>query len=67
MNEKIKSGKELIDDFFSQIKNIKDLDEKTVEAILTLYENGKLTDTNLQNIMNDLLSDELKKLDLNDE
>ena len=67
MEEKIKSGKELIDDFFSQIKNLQNVDEKTVEVIVSLYKEGKLTDTNLQNEMHNLLVDELNNLDLENE
>lgn len=67
MENTIKSGKELIDDFFSEIRNINNLDEKTVELILSLYQNGKLTDINLQNGIQDLLRSELDGLDIDEE
>jgi len=67
MEEQIKSGKQLIDDFFSQIRNIENIDEKTVNVIVSLYEDGKLTDTNLQNSMQELLDLELNNLELEDE
>ena len=59
MDKKIKSGKEVIDEFFSEIYNIKNLDEKTVEALISLYSEGKFTDKNIQNKLDELLQDEL--------
>ena len=49
MEEKIKSGKEVIDEFFSEILNIEGVDEKTVDMLVQLYGDDKLTDTNIQN------------------
>lgn len=60
MSEEIKSGKDVIDEFFSEIYNIDNVDEKTVEAIVSLYGEGKLTDKNIQNALEDLVQQELK-------
>ena len=55
MSEEIKSGKDVIDEFFSEIYNIDNVDEKTVEALVSLYGEGKLTDKNIQNALEDLV------------
>lgn len=60
MSEEIKSGKDVIDEFFSEIYNIDNVDEKTVEALVSLYGEGKLTDKNIQNALEDLVQQELK-------
>jgi Glu-tRNA(Gln) amidotransferase subunit E-like FAD-binding protein len=59
MNEEIKSGKDVIDEFFSEIYNINNVDEKTVEALVSLYDEGKLTDKNIQNALEALVQQEL--------
>jgi Glu-tRNA(Gln) amidotransferase subunit E-like FAD-binding protein len=45
----------VIDEFFSEIYNIENIDEKTVEALISLYSEGKLTDKNIQNKLDELL------------
>ncbi len=59
MSDEIKSGKEVIDEFFAEIMNIEGVDGKTVEKLTSLYSEGKLTDTNVQNAMGQLLQEEL--------
>lgn len=59
MDKEIKSGKEVIDEFFSEIYNIENVDEKTVEALVSLYSEGKLTDKNIQNALEELVQQEL--------
>lgn len=59
MAKEIKSGKEVIDEFFSEIYNIENVDEKTVEALVSLYSEGKLTDKNIQNALELLVQNEL--------
>lgn len=59
MEDKIKSGKDVIDEFFSEIPNIENVDEKTVNAIVQLYSENKLTDKNIQNALDELLQNEL--------
>ena len=59
MSDGIKSGKEVIDEFFAEIMNIEGVDKKTVEKLTSLYSEGKLTDTNIQNVMEKLLQEEL--------
>ena len=59
MDKEIKSGKDVIDEFFSEIYNIENVDEKTVEALVSLYSEGKLTDKNIQNALEVLVQQEL--------
>jgi len=60
MNEKIKSGKDVVDEFFAAIMNVKGVDQKIVEKLVDLHKENKLTDSNIQNVL-----EELKQADLN--
>jgi len=62
MSNETKSGREVIDEFFAEILNIKGVDEKTVEKLISLYSEEKLTDTNIQNAMEQLLQEELDRM-----
>ncbi len=59
MSDEIKTGKEVIDEFFAKILNIEGIDKKTVAKLTSLYNEGKLTDTNIQNAMDQLFQEEL--------
>jgi hypothetical protein len=59
MSDKIKSGKQVIDEFFVEIMNIEGVDKKTVEKLTSLYSEEKLTDTNIENAMEQLFQKEL--------
>ena len=59
MTDNIKSGKEVIDEFFSEILNIKNTHEKTVKELISLYSLGKLTEINLQNTLDQIIQNEL--------
>jgi len=61
MNAETKSGKEVIDEFFAEILNIEGVDEKTVKKLVSLYSEKKLTDTHIQNAMEQLLQEELDR------
>ncbi len=49
MTDKIKSGQEILDNFFSQITSIEGVDKEVANVVLSLYQNVKLTNTNLSN------------------
>lgn len=49
MDSKVKSGKEILDDFFKDIQNIENVDKNIAQALSNLYEQGKLTDANVKN------------------
>jgi len=49
MEAKVKSGKEILDDFFANITEIKDVDKEIAQSLSNLYSQGKLTDANVKN------------------
>lgn len=48
-DNEVKSGKEILDDFFKDIQNIPNVDKDIAQSLTSLYEQGKLTDTNVKN------------------
>lgn len=67
MDNTIKSGKDVIDDFFSEILNVPSTDEKTVQKLVELYGSGKFTERSITNAMDELTQAELKKVENEDE
>lgn len=53
-NEKIKSGQEVLDAFFKDIKEKQGLDSEVVNAVINLYQTKKLTSKNLANSLSTL-------------
>jgi hypothetical protein len=51
MDNQVKSGKEILDDFFGNIKNLPGVDKEIAEKIFELYKAGKLTSTNISNAL----------------
>lgn len=49
MAEKVKSGKEILNDFFNSIEEIENVDTDIAKMLSELYQNDKLTDTNVKN------------------
>ena len=49
MADKVKSGKEILDDFFNGIEEIENVDTDIAKMLSELYQNDKLTDTNVKN------------------
>lgn len=49
MDKKVKSGKEILDDFFANISSLEKVDKELAESLASLYQQGKLTDTNVKN------------------
>lgn len=49
MAEKVKSGQEILDDFFNGIEEIENVDTDIAKMLSELYQNDKLTDTNVKN------------------
>ena len=54
MAEKVKSGKEILDDFFNGIEEIENVDTDIAKMLSELYQNDKLTDTNIKNELQNL-------------
>jgi len=61
MKTNIKSGKEILDEFFFDLPTNDSLDLNTVAAIVVLYNDGKFSDKNLSNALF-----ELREAELND-
>ena len=59
MSDKIKSGKDVIDEFFAEILNVEGGDQKTVEKLVELYGENKLTDSYIQNALDELKQEAL--------
>jgi len=49
MEDKVKSGKEVLDDFFDGIERIENVDKDIAKMLSKLYQDDKLTDTNVKN------------------
>jgi|BarGraIncu01121A_1022015.scaffolds.fasta_scaffold136795_2 hypothetical protein len=49
MDKKVKSGKEILDEFFADISSLEKVDKELAESLASLYHQGKLTDTNVKN------------------
>jgi hypothetical protein len=49
MTDQIKSGKEILDEFFSRITDIEGVDQEVVKIIIKLYQEGKLTNIHISN------------------
>lgn len=47
--KKVKSGKEILDDFFKDISLIENVDKTIADSLSELYNTGKLTDKNVVN------------------
>ena len=45
----VKSGKEILDDFFNNIINIENVDSEIASSLAQLYTSGKLSDKNVVN------------------
>jgi len=67
MDNTIKSGNDVIEDFFAEILNVPNADEKTVQKLVELYGSGKFTERNIANAMDELTQAELKKIEKEDE
>lgn len=54
MNNEIKSGKEILTEFFSGLEKDESLDSDTVAAITELFKDGKLSDKSVANALSEL-------------
>lgn len=49
MTNKVKSGKEILDDFFNELEALENVDPKISSMLKELYDSDKLTDINVKN------------------
>jgi len=59
MEHQIKSGKEVIEEFFTGIFNIQGTDKNTTSKLIQLYRDNKLNDRNIQMVLEELKQDAL--------
>lgn len=59
MDRTIKSGSEILDDFFNNLLNIPNVDKKLALEIKKMYEEGKFSDINLSNKLSSLREEEI--------
>ena len=67
MEKPIKSGKEVIDEFFAEILNVEGTDESTVNKLIELYGENKFTDSNIQNALEELKQEAIKPKKIKDD
>jgi len=63
MDEKIKSGKEVLDEFFHTLKEIPGVDEDVADVLLTLYQSKKLSARNLSNALSKMREEQANDKD----
>jgi len=61
MDSKVKSGKEILDDFFANISEIKNVDKGLADSLSNLYQQGKLSDTAVKNELSNLRDKDANK------
>ncbi|GAH98240.1 unnamed protein product [marine sediment metagenome] len=49
MTDQIRSGQEVLDEFFTEIASMDGIDNDVADIVINLYREGKLTNTNLSN------------------
>ncbi len=61
MTNQVKSGKEILDDFFNEIENIENVEPKIAQLISQLFKEDKLTDINVKNGLQNLRTEDERK------
>lgn len=61
MIDKVKSGKEILDDFFDNIENIKDVDPEIAKLLSRLYYEDSLTEKMVKNELEKLREQNVNK------
>lgn len=54
MSEEVKSGKQILDEFFNTLKEIPDVSEDVANVLLELYQSNKLTAKNIANMLSQI-------------
>ena len=47
--ENVKSGKQILDDFFNEIENLPGIEKEIAQMFSSLYSQNKFTDVNIRN------------------
>ncbi len=57
----VKSGEQILKEFFESINDIEGVDKKLASELKTLYESGKFTETYIKNLLDKIIEEEVKK------
>jgi len=52
----IKSGKQILDDFFNELSNLKSVNPELIKTLSDLYQNNKFTDAQVKQALQSLRS-----------
>jgi len=61
MTESIKSGQEILNEFFAEMANIEGVDKDVANVVINLYREGRLTNTNLSNELGRIREEKLSE------
>ena len=61
MEKQVKSGKEILEEFFSSIQSLENVDKKLAQSLADLFKQGKLTDANVKNELQQLREKDVNK------
>jgi len=61
MAEKVKSGKEILNDFFNGLGDTENVDKDIAEMLIQLYQTDKLTDVHVKNELQKLRERDVSK------
>ena len=64
---KIKSGQDVIEDFFAEIHNVPNADENTIDILVSLYSENKFTEKNIQNALDKQMQIDLNNIENGDD
>ena len=59
MDKPVKSGKEILDDFFNNLLNVQNVDKKLGAELKKMYEEGEFSGANLSNKLDSLREEEI--------
>lgn len=66
-NAQVKSGQDVIEDFIAEIYNVPNTDEKTIDALVSLFSENKFTEKNIQNALDSMMQVEFNKIEKGDD
>lgn len=60
MGNETNSGQQVINEFMASLSQLDNTDERVIQVFVSLHEQGKLTDTNLHNALDQMIIDQMK-------
>lgn len=59
MPDEVKSGQQMLDEFFSELAEMKEVDKEIADVVIELHREGKLSNTYLSNEFAGILEEKL--------